>query len=214
MAPSYHGLWQASALFVGLLTVFHVYVFISKPDARFLKKVDYYWLGFAALSLVSAATSQRQILAQGELDLSRRMVVSTVRDLKYAGKLAQQYTCDTPWIYPIIPVPEAIQRYNTREAACAWFTELKNQLDRTELDLGSAIKILDQPLPTTVPSSWNYSPLNDVVRAAKGTLAENRQLEADAQTSDAEKILIVILPYLLAVALALRITKVTGELRQ
>jgi hypothetical protein len=213
MAPSYQGLWIASTLFVGLLILFHAYVFISKPDARFLKKVDYYWLAFTALSLVSAASSQRQVLAQGELDLSRRIVVSSVRDLKYAGNFSQQYTCNTPWIAPTIPVPEAIQRYNTREAACAWFTEVNKKLDRPDLDLGSAIESLDQPLPATVPSSWNFSPLNDVLRGAKKTLTENRQLEADAQTSDAEKILMVLLPYLLAFALALRITKVTGELR-
>ena len=50
--------------FIVLFVAFHVYVFVARPRARFLKQMDYVWLTLAALSIVSAASDQRRMLAQ------------------------------------------------------------------------------------------------------------------------------------------------------
>lgn len=213
MDHSNQALWQAPFLFAILLVAFHLFVFFGKPNGRFLKKIDYYWLGFTALSLVSAASAQRQFVTENELQSSRLRVSGSLIDLRYYARSAQHYVCDTAWQAPSSPDPTARQRYQSRDAACAWFTGLNKQVQAPELSLDAVIGILGQPLPPDVPASWNDEPLSMVVPLARETSAKHKQFTADSQKSELEKGMILFLPYLLAIALALRITKVTGELR-
>lgn len=213
MEPSNHVLWSAIGLFAGLLVVFHLFVFLWKPDGRFLKRADYYWLGFTALSLISAASAQRQFIAENELQTSRLRVAGSLTDLRSFARAGQQYVCNTAWQAPTIPDPTAQQRYESRGAACTWFSGLAKQAARPEISLDATIGLLGQPRPPDVPASWNDETLAGVVTQAQRVAAEYKQFTADSQKNELEKGMILMFPYLLAIALALRITKVTGELR-
>ena len=73
----------------------HVLVFFTRPDTLALKYVDYLWLGFASISLISATSEQRRVLAEQRVEyaaerrreiglmravgMTRRQVRSTVR---------------------------------------------------------------------------------------------------------------------------------------
>lgn len=206
-------LWQASALFVVSLVLFHIYVFLAKPNSRFLKMIDYWWLAFAALSLVSATSAQRRMIADNQIELSGRRVETNLREVRYFVRSAQTYACDTGWQPPPFPDQKGQQRYDTRQAACSWFTELNRQAQHSDLMLRDVLQILSRDLPPSLPSSWEYEPLSHSVANAKRVLDHDLLLRADAQQDASERLLVFFTPYLLAIALALRVTKVTGELR-
>ena len=205
-------LLNSISLFVFCLTMFHLYWWFERPDTRFWKKIDYWWLGFSALSFITAAAGARQLVASNELARSNGPVQFQSQNLRTFAESARRYACDTPWQPPPYIDPAGQHRFDTRNEACSWFTDLSQKFSRAGDSLAAEISVLDRTLPPSIPSSWDYQPLTLAVTYAKEVLQWRRQLETDAARSDFEEGFVFLAPYLLAIALALRITKVTGEL--
>lgn len=125
VVPLRNALLYPILFFVVLFVVFHVYVYVARPGARFLKKVDYAWLALAALSIVSAASDQRRMLAQSAALTGANWFTSEavvpVQNVHFMRKLI----CETPW---------NVDDKGRAEIAseCSWYSNLEKSW--SELD--------------------------------------------------------------------------------
>jgi hypothetical protein len=67
--------------------------------------------------------------------------------------------------------------------------------------------------PPVGADRWTSAHARETVGRYNAAVAERERLSRDAKRTDLELALIIVGPFLLVVALALRVAKVTGELR-
>ncbi|TYQ19168.1 UNVERIFIED_CONTAM: hypothetical protein JM85_2355 [Acetobacter peroxydans] len=196
------------------LIVFHIYIYAEKPSARFLKKIDYWWLGFASLSLFGAIYAQKQLFADGDINLSKSRLSASISELKREISFQNHYVCDTHWLAPpyLIPDPRSIVRYKTRDEACAWYQRLDASVSKAGLSDKEIIDISNHPIPEQI-SEWPDDNIKTAIKAAKADLENSENTRTNYEKGILYECIILYSPYLLALALALRIAKVSGELR-
>jgi hypothetical protein len=184
------------------------------------KKVDYVWLGFASLGIFSAVSQVRVMTANAQADMFREGAVLAFSSLRY---LADSNASD----------PGAICRTFVRSE----YSPPPGEFDSTQREYNQACewaKHVARTIPAKVPTP--AKPISQGLLPARpsasaGDLKEmidglyfqfdvyNKHSEALSDLSEetkrtgTEDILIYFGPLLLVIALALRITKVTGEIR-
>ena len=211
-------------VFLGALVLFDlVLVRWLKVNAITWKKIDYVWLSFAGLGFFPAVTKIRDVAAPSLLERSRAPMDEARRAL--VAYLEQHR--DLPCLNT--PVTKATVRVNT---LCAWIQFEKYGLGTgypsglVAAEIFPEVKGLDQESIEgkfdtvadlgTGPKSAPQRPRNDYrpkLARDYDTAAKNYQeLSRRIRRSDYEEVLILLAPFALSVALALRITKVTGEI--
>ena len=208
--------WMLAA-FVGATAVFHAALVFAWPLGRVgWKVVDYVWLLFGLLGALSGVQAVRQEIAAGLLPEAEDVLRSdgaAILDRIAIG--ASPAVCRT--IDPFEPAPpdeETARRQREFDDVCQWFRAAKRRVDGglpaegplTMESLGGG----------SVPHATEFSiveSLEDAVARYNRAHATVERLSQEADQSDAEATLTAFGPFLIAVALALRITKVTGELR-
>ncbi|QOG22644.1 MULTISPECIES: hypothetical protein [Bradyrhizobium] len=220
VVPLRNALLYPILFFVVLFVVFHVYVYVARPGARFLKKVDYAWLALAALSIVSAASDQRRMLAQSAALTGANWFTSEavvpVQNVHFMRKLI----CETPW---------NVDDKGRAEIAseCSWYSNLEkswSELDQILQDKNlpaveratkAAHQIQKINVTPDVQARWasDAADLTSRVANAKQSATQYLTIVGSIERSTGELILIYFLPYLVGAAVALRFAKTTGELR-
>ncbi|MFT9323658.1 MAG: hypothetical protein ABF537_05765 [Acetobacter sp.] len=202
-----------TTLFVAL-AISHIYIYVKKPSARFLKKIDYWWLGFTSLALFGAIDKQNQLFADGDIALSKSRLRASISELKREISFQNHYVCDTHWLAPpySIPDPSSIVRYKTRDEACAWYKRLDESVSKAGLSDKEIIDISNHPIPEQI-SEWPDDNIKTAINEAKKELTFRDDTLSSYEKSILYKCVLLFSPYLLALALALRIAKVSGELR-
>jgi hypothetical protein len=210
---------EAGLFFLVLLALCHAFIYLRRPDARFLKKLDYIWLAFAIPAIFSAALDQRRLLAQNSFEMNAMRFITAVDGFISDVHFYHQRDCDMPGQLP----PER------KEIDCAWFSDLERSLSEWEKPVkddhkaatNRAINLVELIRPFALPPLANPDlDISEDVKKLVGRLETAQQAKATFEDtitalkkSTFEKFLTFFTPYLLAVALAIRIAKVTGELR-
>lgn len=204
----------AVLLVFALLTVLFHLLFnrfwrLTEPGA---KLIDYWWLGVAALGLVATSGEARRIVAPYEAKNARIHATYALDQLRTSATASYHCQQFVETSYNAATLKES-QRLE--DAGCAW-----QKLIAASLPSDDKIEVLlDGPfnLPTiTPPLSQDTEDLRDIFEAkryADFALADYKTAIALGEHSDAENIFRAFAPFLLAAALALRITKVSVELR-
>ena len=208
--------WMLAA-FVAATAVFHAALVFAWPLGRVgWKVVDYVWLLVGLLGALSGVQAVRQEIAAGLLpeaeDVLRTDAAAIVDRIAIGASPAVCRTLD-----PFEAAPqdeETARRQREFDEVCAWFRSAKRRVDGglpTERPL-----TMEALGGGSVPQAAEFSiveSLADAVARYNRAHATVERLSAQADQSDAEATLTTIGPFLIAIALALRITKVTGELR-
>jgi len=174
------------------------------------KRVDYGWLLLASLALISATQAVRvdwfqtdyQLAQQAQAGLQRR--VATEIDDMLGGEHCKA----------------AVERYEPQDAAqvmslCERFAALERTADG-RLSALAVIKV-QQALGdirgeyTAPPISQWLQSLSESIKELEQQRAEVHRLNGLVAVSDTEKLYSYFVPLLLVIALALRASKVTGE---
>lgn len=208
--------WMLAA-FVGATAVFHAALVFAWPLGRVgWKVVDYVWLLFGLLGALSGVQAVRQELAEGLLPEAEEVLRSDAASILDRIAIGASPTvCRT--LEPLEPTPrdeEIARRQREFDEVCAWFRSAKQRVGRG----------LPAERPLTLealgggpaPLAEEFSIVEDLEDAvARYNRAQHtvERLASQADQSDVEATLGAIAPFLIAIALALRITKVTGELR-
>ncbi len=187
--------------------------------ARQWKKVQYITLALGSLAVLGAVSSARQLAAKNMYDFTAPRVEN---DYRLVRQFADDYAtmgmvCRTFVRGPYSPPAEAFNRAQHEfDQACEWFKQLAAALPKEPPTDDGEISW------STLPAPPNFAEdiLVENVRQFRNTLAtyddsakRHRELAVAAQQSDLEKMLVLFGPLFLSFALALQITKVTGELR-
>ncbi len=210
--------WTILLIFVVLLIVFDLILVRWLKLGNFAWKiVDYIWLGVGALGLIGAASQSRQITATNFLPFAVEVKTMTFQSAQQyvSGYRGSPIICRTFTRTEFSPPPEELDRISKEYATvCTWFEQLYAVFPQTEPTGGI------DPTGFPVPPEVTSRDLQDIIGGFARTLdpynvhatyVEN--LRRKAQRSEAETSLMIVIPLLLAIALALRITKVTGEIK-
>ncbi len=205
--------WIIGVFFCSLV-IFHVaFVRVLKLRAVTWKKLDYVWLGIAALGLLGAASEVRRTAAADQLSNQRSILNWAYDDLRrevgfMSGAAVCRHFVRTDYSGADF---DAMQR--EYDAVCEFAKQLSTRLPAEPPPDLEALRLGDRPKTTDVILRYVFAGLD---RESGSYLHARRALDqtvAASQRTVGEKTLGVLGPLLLAIALALRITKVSGEIR-
>jgi hypothetical protein len=222
-SPAFTNVWVVLSIFAAEVVLFHLLlVFWLKIGKRAWKIVDYVWLGFAALGIFGAAGQARQLVANNMTStLNQQAQVSYMQLVSFVGQYSNEgAVCRTFVRSQYSPPPAEFERIQKDyDSVCHWFWDVQRTIPSAADNFYNGIESVDPrnlaPEPT-VPER----DLNEVLRAfykQRDIYNEDAKRYADVlgatKHSPVENLLILTSPLLLTFALALRITKVTGEIR-
>lgn len=213
--------WFTSTLWilgVFLLTLagFHlVFVRWWPLDKVGWKKVDYLWLSLVVLGLIGGVGSARQEIARGIAASAESRLESAedlVEDRLSFGQ--SSVICRTFIRSESSPPPEVLDQMQREfDQECAWFRAASDRLPTTPFVKRQFLRIEDFGNP---PSGGDRSAITNLeysIRQYNEAVAKVEKISNAAGPSDIEAFIQILGPVLLAIALALRLTKVTGEIR-
>jgi len=209
-------LWILGVLVMALVA-FHLSLLRWFPlDKLAWKKVDYVWLSLALLGVIGSVISARQEVAralistaQSQLEASARLV----EDRLAFGRGSA--VCRVLVRSELSPPAETFSRVQREyDELCSWFRTASERLKETAFRERGILRLEDLGAPPpSGADQWAASSLEDAIPEYNKAVTRLRKPSDAAQRSDIELFLAVVAPFLFAVALALRITKVTGEIR-
>src|ERR1700722_4222076 len=187
--------------FIILLILFHVFVYVARPSARFLKKVDYAWLSLAALSIISAASEQRRMLAQNSVQTTANWLITEVNVPVDDVHFMRRLICETPW-----NVDEAGRAEIKSE--CAWYSNLEQSwtsLDQALRDqkimpperataVAHLVEQVNVPAGAPAKAASDVANLRKQIEHAKESGTQYLTIVESLQRSDGELFLIFVLP--------------------
>jgi hypothetical protein len=206
--------WHVLAVFcVALLLMHAVLVYWLKLGKVAWKRADYFWLGATILSLIGAAAEVRRNIAADDLktraerrDWAWHHVVDEARFM--TGPAVCSPFVKTEWSPANF---DEIQRQYRLvcKASGALLAALPLE---TPDQLPPILRTQRPPISDTILLSF-YSDVDEAGRMFLREQSQYNQTRDAAERSEWDSTLVVVSPILLALALALRITKVTGEIR-
>jgi len=184
------------------------------------KRVDYVWLGFAAFGLIGSVAQVRISSASAQLGLFEQRATTAFNDAKslvdfYATKPG--VICRTFVRSEHSAPPDQFQRMQHEyDVACQWITQFAKAIPSRP---PNPITRIDQsilpPRPEVTDSALKgkFRGLDRQFGFFNQRVDELEIVRARAGATATEQTIVYLWPFLLAFALALRITKVTGEIR-
>ncbi len=206
--------WYVLAIFAAALLLMHVVlVFWLRIGKLAWKRADYFWLGATVLSLVGAAAEVRRSIATADLrnrserrDWAWKHVVDEVRFM--TGPAVCSPFTKSEWSPPTFD--DTQRQY---DVVCQSAGKLLNALPSgTPESLPRTLSAIRPRISDPILSSF-YAQVDDAARLFLREDGEYRKTRDAAERSEWDWVLVVTSPVLLALGLALRITKVTGEIR-
>jgi hypothetical protein len=198
-----------------------VLVFWLKLGKRACKIVDYIWLSLAALGVFGAVGQPRQLFATNTVaSSSQRTQISYMQLLSFVDQYTQEgAVCRTFVRSQFSPPPAEFERaQKDYDSVCHWSWDVQRKLP-TLVDVYPDLSEADAknlPSEPAVPEA----DLRDILRGFHKQVdlyntdaREHRSIVRASKQSSPEQFLVFTAPLLLSFAIALRITKVTRELR-
>jgi len=199
------------AVFFGAIALFHLLFIWRRRSKLFWAYSDYFWLIVVSLSLIGATAEVRKAMVEWPLKIEEdRLVDDFVFAQEYAAG-GQSYYCDmaddTDW-----PDEELHQQFLY---GCDWFQGMVESLqsDVNSKDWEEFLErnedVQDHP-PQVIGYTTRAIRVLRRVQELRDSVQDKRKA---AQTTDFELLIFAIWPWLLAFSLALRVTKVTAQVK-
>jgi hypothetical protein len=206
-----NSLWLDLILIV-LLVIFHIlFVFKLRLDEIQWKYADYIWLIIAALGVIGQAAQVRQHWYATIYEISSYNAKATLRALKQQVNAAiGPGICELP----DTPLRQVRAEY---KLACAEFTKISKEVlsANEDRDIGFLSLLDTSELRSNFHEAGLLETLDKVNKAYSNfskAIREQSVAKEKSKSTAGEFTLIIISPFLLIFALAIRITKVSGEI--
>ena len=204
------------ATFLIALAAFHLLLVRWMPlDKLAWKKVDYVWLPLALLGVIGGVGSVRQEIASGMASTAESRLQFAAREIEDRLAFGRgPAICRTFVRSEYSPPPEEFDRIQRAfDEECKWFRAASERLQGTPFSKQEILRLEDFGTPPSGGDKWAASSLQDALRRYNETVTKAKELSDAKRRSEIEFLLAIVGPFLLAIALALRITKVTGEIK-
>jgi hypothetical protein len=223
--------YPATASAYALLIVFVVALLISHAALLPLlgyneirwQYIDYVWLPLALLGLIGAVQLNRSEVASYYVSVWNVRATDSLARMQHMAESysrTESHLCQKGLRSDFSPPPDifdAIERDHT--STCDWFKLLRSKLPKSLKDVPPGFEFGSLPVPPNLRSPAASGPA-EAIDNLRNELT--RYTEAETQTkvhqTEMEPPFLLRLakyfgPFIIAIALALRITKVTGEIR-
>lgn len=215
-AASYE--WVAGVFFLSLVLFHGVMVHWLKISKRGWSIVDYFWVSLTALGLIGTVGQVRQTIAvvvAQRFDRLAPIVYDPARFYLDWYKVGNGPACRTFVRSEWSPPKEQFDRIQKEyDSVCAWFKDTTAQIPVTvpiqPTDLSS---LLHEPVVTDVDLKRQLEEFRQALVKHNESAGIRANIANDAARSDLDWTWLLLSPFLIAVGVALRLTKVTGELR-
>ena len=210
-------LWFSLLTFAILLMVFHiVFVWWRPLSERAWKKTDYLWFGLTALSIWFASGEVRRTEAQNLLNSYKTRWDTADRPLISALKFMVNLSCDTKYNKADwMPQDRWDKITKDQSATCEWMRGtqkiVEDEIKKPTPQLTPA-SLPPSDHITEAPERSNIESVRQQVVWYAQSMNEKSHLVEDAKRNAAEFGFFGLWPILLAIAFALRITRIAGEL--
>jgi len=209
--------WVIFGTFIVFLVIFHVwFVRLSPLSSIQWKQIDYIWLTVAFFGIVVSVSENRAMIADRILQskASKHIDFALSQVIAAANSGTSGAVCRTFVTSPASPPPEVMAKTQQEfDAQCIWFKKLVEILKKQTKDSKSRIDVIQIAGPQPAGGSEGaYSWLEQSVAWYNEILEDIEKLEKAKDSSNIELLFRLFGPLLIAFALALRITKVAGEI--
>lgn len=200
-------------IFVAFTLIFHVFfIWIGPRKPVFWKAVDYFWLSMAFIGILGSIGTGRGIVAKTMLDVETMRLESARTYVHDRAKDGTSESVCRQFIPSPIMAPENLERIqNEFDAQCRWFRDTYFTISKLPRN--------DEPMDVTklappYPLGGDQGHFNALTRAIASFNEELLLMDALRKEGGEgwfEKLLRLLGPAIIAVALGLRMTKVTAE---
>ncbi|MBI4317544.1 MAG: hypothetical protein HY675_03560 [Chloroflexi bacterium] len=205
--------WWMLGVFALLLLVFHVlFLKVWKLSRLGWKRVDYFWLGCAALGLLAGATEVRRLLAGNLVEGQRQYVAASYDSIRVQLRLMTGAVVCRQFQRTEFSPHDLEQVQKEYDAVCSFAKQAQQRLSPEPPESVEVLKSMTRPVV-------GDQLLNDILTEFDLTTREYERIRrlfddmrVASERSTAETAFAIAAPLLLAFALALRITKVSGEI--
>ena len=214
--PFFADMLWVSCIFISAIVVFHLlFVWVFKLNKIAWKYTDYIWLGVGAIGLIGTSAGVRDVVVVNQMHQIQRGMTFDLKLLKSAI----EYGKGPAICRYFAPRAEIEKIQKEADATCAWFKAVAPLLPQTPEAVKQPIAMDKLPAMPPIPIYDNFSKLA-FKEFSKSVLEINQQV---AQIDDLRTLvkpgasddpLKVFGPVIMLIALALRITKVTGEIKK
>jgi hypothetical protein len=218
--PIFVRTWVVIGIFAVALIGFHAYWVWMRPLSKVgWKKVDYLWLGLAIISLIGYVTQSRGIVAGYLLRSATIQMDGAYRSLSSTAEMYDNdpAICRSFVRSPYSPPEEEFQRSQHEfNVACDWFDKVAKAILHRDRAPNRKVSWTDLPATPTFTEPMLKNDLGYLQREVdhyNTVVTAHDEIEAQTHRSILEEVLVVLMPIFFAIALALRITKVTGEIK-
>lgn len=212
--PWFTNFWWIFGIFAIATLIFHaIFIWRWKLKAVDWKRVDYVWLSMALIGLVSTVGNGRELLARNLLQIEQSRLASLYEHMRYQARVGlPEPLCFASENPSKFQSPE-VARQRAREfgSQCAWFKKVSAVLDASDSPKKLAYDGFG-PFPAGGDQNA-HARFTEVVELFNSETDRVDHLAAEAKSTDFEEIARLLGPALIALALALRITKVTAEVK-
>ncbi|KAA0677706.1 hypothetical protein [Roseomonas genomospecies 6] len=201
------------AVFVVILHALLVYAHPLSDNGW--RRADYLWLAGAVLSLLGMSAEARHQWLELRKPISEQLHLASVDYLRDSFLVLRIFPCHVEFGRAGLTGGDQAGRVNQYEAYCRWLTETEQTMDRlfrTRSKIDLALFARAEAFSDLPGVAETLARLTKIAAEYNRTLDELNQW-ASLESSGAESLVKAISPILLSFALALRITKVTGQIR-
>jgi hypothetical protein len=205
--------WTLSIFLIGL-AVFHLFlVVIVKLDNVSWKKVDYIWLGLTALSLLTASSEVRRLVATNLTPSEMIYHDSAYERLRYQANFMRSGAVCLEFGRSELSTPDFDESQAQFRKVCEYGRRLYASLPTKPPGELGELKLPVRPTVSDESLLNYYKWFDDTLSEYAQAEHQFRKLKAATEKTDTEEMLVFFAPIFLAVGLALRVTKVTGEIQ-
>lgn len=209
-------MFGTAIVFFVSLVIFHVVMLILKEQKKTWKFLDYAWLSVLGLGLITTTVTTRHFLVARKLPIAEhRYRVDVESALRIADDMVIHYG-KPEWDPSKSPeVGPGLQRLKDYQVVKNWFSRARQKIDGyppnkewrdVMVDLSELRDTKNTILVQESENFWFW--LNQIVETER----EYENLLVESEHSTLEGIVAVLSPWLIAIALSGRITKVTATL--
>lgn len=214
---------NAILTFIICLFLFHA-IFVYPILTRFglqplddiaWKRVDYIWVGLASLSIVSGAAEARKVMSGVLYDQTTARYIADVNYVRRETQRWRDVYCNAQRVRSELSPSNFDELVRQEKMACQWFQEALDYLKKrdTQFEKGDFSISLPTYKVQDPYSLQGIHRVEDLVKEFVDFKNYQKSLAAAKDRTELELILLVFSPVMFAAAVALRLTKVTGEVR-
>lgn len=204
-------------VFILFLAIFHfVLVKVWPLSAQGWRRVDYIWVSMALLGVLATVDQTRMLVATNLANSVEIRIPSALSSLKSAATFGTSGAICRTFIRSEFspPEPQFTELQRDFDAQCNWFREISPRVH--ELTVESARDFDLSKLAASRPvggEPFAYRSFDESLQDLRESYSALSTLRRKTSHAWFHELLLVLGPTVLAIAIALRLTKVTGELR-